>query len=110
MMYFIVILFFSFIISTKLDEHLYTVGPFGKRHVVNKTPNLDSCNSQTEIVSSTDIRINLHVTAVSYSSNEQINLTWTSSPTTCIDDFIGIYFTETSFSAGIVIYLSITYK
>ena len=61
-MYFIVILFFSFIISTKLDQHLHTVGPFGKRHVgkqntkfgflqstnkysvVNKYTNQPTCN------------------------------------------------------------------
>jgi hypothetical protein len=100
MRYLVVVLLFSFIIFVEADQHLHANGPFGKRHLPNDEPSPHTCNRTSGVSSTTVDLITLNVTATGYSSNEQINVTWTSTSTSCTDDFIGIYFTEISHAKG----------
>jgi hypothetical protein len=96
----LVLLFSSFIILIAADQHLNANGPFGKRHLTTEAPSPYACNRSIGASSTTVTEITLNVTAIVYSSNEQINVTWTSTSTPCIDDFIGIYFVKIPLSAG----------
>ncbi|CAF3761640.1 unnamed protein product [Adineta steineri] len=98
MKYFIV--FFSLVILFVAgDRHLNANGPFGKRHTVGDEPSPYACNRRAGISSSTILTItNINVSATNYSSNDQINITWTSVSNPCVDDFVGIYFVEIDLS------------
>lgn len=99
----VVFLFFSSIISVASHQHIYDDGPFGKRHLANELQSLYNCNDTAD-VSSTQIILN--VTTTVYSNNEQINVTWTSTSTSCTDDFIGIYSVEIPLSTGLILKIS----
>lgn len=95
-----IILLFLFITAVISDQHLRNIGAFRKSHSTNDEPSPYACNRTTGISFTNVALINLNVTTTVYSSNEQINVTWSSISTVCADDFIGIYFTEVSFGAG----------
>ena len=94
------VLLFFFIILVAADQHLHANGPFGKRHLASEAPSPYACNRSTGAPLSTGAQITLNVTTTVYASNEQINVTWTSTSTPCTDDFIGIYFVEIPLSSG----------
>ncbi|CAF3835614.1 unnamed protein product [Adineta steineri] len=64
----------------------------------NDAPSPYTCNRSIGEPSIIRDEITLNVTATVYSSLEQINVTWIPIFTPCIDDFIGIYFTEIPFN------------
>ncbi len=82
------------------DKHLNTNGPFGKRHSFHDEPSPYACKrdaglSLASILLPTTLRVaTLNVSATVYSSNEQIDVTWTPVSSPCKDDFVGIYFSE----------------
>jgi hypothetical protein len=100
MRYLVVISLFWFIVSVACDQHLHANGPFGKKHSAFGEPSPHACNRPSGVSSETAAPIILNVTATVYSSNEQINVTWTSTSKPCTDDFVGIYFVEIPLSEG----------
>ena len=89
----VVLLLCSFVILIAGDQHPNINGAFGKRHTIDdlqihyeykQTSNLLFASTLT-VVST------LNVSTTVYSNGEEIKVTWTSLPTTCKDDFIGIY-------------------
>ena len=95
MRYLVVIIFlFLLIVSIIADQHLNANGPFGKRHALTNIPSPTGCNRTIGASLPVDSLFTLNVTAIVYSSNEQINVTWTAVSTSCADDFIGIYFID----------------
>jgi hypothetical protein len=44
--------------------------------------------------------MNINISAMVYSSNELITITWTPISDLCVDDFVGIYFVEIPLSNG----------
>ncbi|CAF3738515.1 unnamed protein product [Rotaria sordida] len=82
--------------QAEADQHLNANGPFGKRHTINSEPSPYACNRSDGILSSSTIVTisSLNISATTYSSNEQIIVTWTPISTSCKDDFIGVYFVE----------------
>ena len=101
-MKYFVVLFPLFIILVVGDRHLNANGPFGKRHAVGDEPSPHACDrgSGVSISSKTLTITNINVSSTTYSSNEQIIITWTSLSNPCADDFVGIYFVEIDLSAG----------
>ncbi|UJR34922.1 hypothetical protein I4U23_027700 [Adineta vaga] len=97
MKYFIV-LFSLVIILVVGDRHLNANGPFGKRHAIGDEPSPYACNRGTGISSKSIAVTNINVSTTSYISNEVINISWTPLTSSCIDDFIGIYFNEIDLS------------
>lgn len=100
MTYLVVISFFWFIFSVGGDQHLHANGPFGKKHSAVGEPSPHACNRPSGVSVEIAAPIILNVTAIVYSSNEQINVTWTPTSTPCTDDFVGIYFVEIPLSEG----------
>ncbi len=96
----VVIYLFSLVVSVTCEQHLHANGPFGKRHSAIEAPSPTSCNRTIGTSSPAVALFTLNVTAIIYSSNEQINVTWTTSSNSCTDDFIGIYFTNIPLSTG----------
>jgi hypothetical protein len=92
----VVVFLFSFVIFAAADQHLNANGPFGKRHTINDEPSPHACNRGGGLLSSlTTVTVStLNISATVYSSNEQIDVTWTPISAPCNDDFIGIYFVE----------------
>lgn len=82
------------------DQHLNANGPFGKQHSMAKIPSPTGCNRTIGASWPAVASFTLNVTATVYSSNEQINVTWTALSNPCVDDFIGIYFIDIPLSTG----------
>ena len=100
MRYFVVFLLFTFITSLASEQHLNDVGPFGKHHLANELESPYNCSYTADVSSLIADQIILNVTSTVYSSNEQINVTWTSTLTPCTDDFIGFYSVEIPLSTS----------
>jgi hypothetical protein len=97
----VVVLLFSFVIFVTEDQHLNANGPFGKRHTINTEPSPYASNRPEGLLSSTTVAVsNLNISATVYSSNEQIEITWTPLSASCEDDFIGIYFVDIPIDKG----------
>jgi hypothetical protein len=98
----IVVFLSSFVIFVIGDPHLNANGPFGKHHTINNEPSPYACKRGAGLLSHSTIVIepSLNVSAVVYSSNEQITVTWTPLSTSCIDDFIGVYFVDIPIENG----------
>ena len=102
----VIVLYSSLVIFVVADRHLNANGPFGKRHTIdNDLSHTHPCHRGTGISSAlisgmTANMSTLNVTATVYSSNEQINISWTPISSPCKDDFLGIYFVENPLSAG----------
>jgi hypothetical protein len=95
--------FFAVVAAT--DYHLNSNGPFGKRHSIKDEPSPYNCHrgagiSLSSVPISTVIAANLNVSTTIYVSNDQIEVTWSSTLISCQDDFIGIYFVEIPISTG----------
>ncbi|CAF3057219.1 unnamed protein product [Rotaria socialis] len=91
----------SFIIIVIADRHLNANGPFGKRHMIHDEPSPHACNPlDVDGILSPSTISSLNVSTTIYSSNEQINVTWTPVEHSCKDDFIGIYFVEIPLTAA----------
>jgi hypothetical protein len=90
------------IIYVEGDQHLNANGPFGKRHTIGDEPSPHACSPRTDISSSsrTLTFMNINISAMVYSSNELITITWTPISDLCVDDFVGIYFVEIPLSNG----------
>jgi len=96
----IIILLSSFIVFVAAGKHLNANGPFGKTHTINSHPE-NACRHPPDIPSSTSVTAaTLNISAMVYSTNEQITVTWASVSTLCKDDFIAIYFVEIPLTAG----------
>jgi hypothetical protein len=92
-----------FIIFVGGDRHLNANGPFGKYHAIGDEPSPHACNRGTGISSSSSKMVtvtNINVSTTTYSSNEQIIITWTPISTPCVDDFVGVYFVDIDLSKG----------
>jgi hypothetical protein len=97
----VIVLIYSLIIFVAADQHLNAHGPFGKRHTINSEPSPYACNRPNGVASPTTVTVaTLNVSATTYSSNEQIIVTWTPLSPSCEDDFIGIYFAEIPLETG----------
>ena len=98
----VVILLSTLVILTTGDDHLNSNGPFGKRHTINSEPSPYACHRPNGLLSSsTSLAVaSLNVSATTYSSNEQVTVTWTPLPAVCQDDFVGIYFTDIAQADG----------
>ena len=95
----VVVLLSSLVILVAGDQHLSENGPFGKRHTINTEPYPYACNRPNGF--SMDVTIaDLNVSVTTYSSNEQITVTWTPLSAPCIDDFIGVYFADIPLENG----------
>ena len=99
---FVVFLFLPFLISVVLasELHLDANGAFGKYHSINELGVLFECNYTAYVSPSNADQVILNVSKTIYSTNDQINVTWTSHPTPCTDDFIGIYPTDSPLASG----------
>ncbi len=97
----VVVLLCSFIINASAEKHLNANGPFRKYHTIDSEPNRRFCKRPPSIGSSSmPVTVaTLNISTTVYSNKEQIIITWTSLPTSCQDDFIGIYFVEISLVA-----------
>lgn len=89
----------SFILLIQAEKHLNANGPFRKRHAVGNEPNPYACNRGSGVSSSlfpwrTKTVQDIRVSKTLYTSNEQIDLTWTPIVASCKDDFIGIFYAE----------------
>jgi hypothetical protein len=81
------LLFYSF---CRGRQHLNVNGPFGKPHRIDSHPE-NVCKHHPDIPSSTSVTVaTLNISAMAYSTNEQITVTWTSVSTLCQDYFIAI--------------------
>jgi hypothetical protein len=67
-----------------------------------------STEISTHLNVSTEISTHLNVSTTLYVSMEQIEVTWTPILNSCKDDFIGIYFAETSILTGILVIIKMT--
>jgi len=100
------LLFLFIYLVAASDLHLNNNGPFGKRHSIKDEPSPYACNRGPGI--STSINSDLNVSSTVYTSLDEINVTWSAMSNTCLDDFIGIYFTEIPLAGNYVqIYASI---
>jgi hypothetical protein len=94
-----------FIIVAATDHRLNAHGFFGNRHSIKDEPNLYPCDRSVGISTFSDTiptvnTIDLNVSTTAYVSLEEIKVTWTPLSNVCQDDFIGIYFAETSILTG----------
>jgi hypothetical protein len=98
----VVVFLSSFVIFVIGDQHLNANGPFGKRHTINDEPSPYACKRDSGLLSDSTMvtEASLNVSAVVYSSNEQITVTWTPLSTSCEDDFIGVYFVDIPIEKG----------
>ena len=88
--------FFTFVAS---DQHLHANGPFGKRHTVMDEPTPHACNRGSGVSFRRDVQ-QLKVSKTSYSSLEEIVVSWTPVTGACKDDFVGVFFSEIPLAAG----------
>lgn len=93
------------VLASRSEEHLYAHGPFGKAHLSVEKPDRINCDLSNKIFSrfltSPSVIINeLQVSTRSYLKSDKIHVSWTSSPSACRDDFIGVYFLETPKATG----------
>ena len=95
----IAVLLSVFVVLVTADQHLNANGPFGKRHRINSEPSPYACK-RPDGYSSPVAAANLNVSATSYTSNEQITVTWSPLSAWCKDDFIGVYFAEIPLQDG----------
>ena len=94
MKYLVFLLAFVFIL-VEADRHLNANGPFRKRHALGDEPSPHACNRGTGIRSSKPLSVaNINVSARTYSSSEEITISWTPVSSPCVDDFLGIYFVD----------------
>jgi hypothetical protein len=91
-----------FVVFAIGDQHLNANGPFGKRHTINDEPSPYACkrgpglSTHSKMITETS----LNVSAVVYSSREQITVSWAPLSTMCKDDFVGVYFTDIAIEDG----------
>ncbi|CAF1112961.1 unnamed protein product [Adineta steineri] len=103
---FFVLLISCFIAFIQAEKHLNANGPFGKRHTVHNEPSPYACDRGAGISLSSIFRRrnqtiqNIKVSKTVYMSTDQIQITWTSKSPSCKDDFIGIYYNETTLTAA----------
>lgn len=77
------------------DRHFNQNGPFRKRHRLGDEPSPYACNRPSGCSLSTNASVgNINVSSTSYLSSEQIHISWTSISAPCVDDFVGIYFSD----------------
>ncbi len=96
----VIILLSIFIAFVAAGKHLNVNGPFGKPHTIDDHTE-DICRHPPGIPSSTSMTVaTLNISAMVYSTNEQITVTWPSVSTLCHNDFIAIYFVEIPLTAG----------
>lgn len=96
----LVVLLALFFVSALADRHLNGNGPFGKRHVVGDEPSPFACDRRTGVSSALVAVTNINVSTTTFSSNEQMNISWTPVASPCADDFVGVYFAEIDPSHG----------
>lgn len=104
-MHYVCLLSILFIVQVNSDNHENNNGPFGKHHSIQNVPSPYGCNrtlgSSFSSISSSRINITrLDVSTTFYVSNEEILVTWNSTTSPCIDDFIGIYFIDIPIFSG----------
>ena len=92
-------------LAIQSEEHLYAHGPFGKAHFSVEKPDRVHCGQSNNIFArslpSVSLIINeLQVSARTYLKADKIHVSWTPSPSPCRDDFIGVYFIETTKATG----------
>lgn len=103
------VLFFSFFcflfVVIKGEDHLNNISPFGKYHSLNDVPSPHGChrtvgNPLPSFSSSTVDVAELYVSSTLYVSNQQLIVAWNKTLTSCVDDFVGIYFIEIPLLTG----------
>ena len=90
---------------TNADRHLNNNGAFGKKHHYKNEPSPYACDRGSGLnhfLSSrrfTAIQ-QLNVSKTFYTSNDPIQVSWTSLSPSCKDDFIGIFYADVSIQAA----------
>ncbi|CAF4314875.1 unnamed protein product [Adineta steineri] len=99
----VIFLLAFFVAVTARDHHSNVNWAFRNRHSIRGEPypcdrDIGISTSSNSIPTLTITQLNVSTTA--YVSMEQIEVTWTPISNSCHDDFIGIYFVETSILTG----------
>jgi hypothetical protein len=93
------------------DHHSNINWAFRNRHSIRDEEypcHRDIGSSKSSDSIPTEINTHLNVSTTVYVSMEQIEVTWTPILNSCKDDFIGIYFAETSILTGILVVIKMT--
>ena len=107
-----IVLLLTFLVSVAAENRHSNVNwAFRNRHSIRNDGypchrNIGSSKFSDPI--STEISTDLNVSTTVYVSMEQVEVTWTPIFNSCKDDFIGIYFAETSILPGILFIIKMT--
>ncbi|CAF1151600.1 unnamed protein product [Adineta steineri] len=108
----VIFLLAFFVAVTARDHHSNVNWAFRNRHSIRGEPypcdrDIGISTSSNSIPTLTITQLNVSTTA--YVSMEQIEVTWTPISNSCHDDFIGIYFVETSILTGACDYVGFVF-